>query len=172
MSIFCNNPAYPLFSVHWDTHQRFTEPMQKDGNVLSSAPSESPKSRQCIYSRYESIRHGISSVSPTTGKIDDTLWKTHVPSLLPTQVPTCEECSEFEERTCAGGRDTVECFLAKGVAGETEDEHKQKKRDPMLGLGVKRAKSPRYGKAKRPVKDVKVNCKLIIHKTGKKVSLY
>jgi hypothetical protein len=71
------------------------------------------------------------------GKIDAALWKNHFPSLLPTQVPGCEECSEFAERTCAGGRDPVECFLAKGVAGETEGEQKPKKRDPMLGLGVK-----------------------------------
>jgi hypothetical protein len=71
------------------------------------------------------------------GKIDATLWKNHFPSLLPTQVPGCEECSEFMERTCAGGRDPVECFLAKGVAEEPEGEHKQKNRDPMLGLGAK-----------------------------------
>ena len=53
-----------------------------------------------------------------TGKIDATLWKNHFPSLLPTQVPTCEECGEFKDRTCAGGRDPVECFLDKvPVAG-------------------------------------------------------
>jgi hypothetical protein len=73
--------------------------------------------------------------------------KNHFPSLLPTQVPTCEECSEFEERTCAGERDPIECFLPKGVAGETEDEHKQKKRDPMLGFG---AKGPKVHGAAKP----------------------
>ena len=62
----------------------------------------------------------------TTGKIDVTLWKNHFPSLLPTQVPTCEECSEFEERTCAGGRDPVECFLAKGVAEERKENLNRK----------------------------------------------
>mgnify|MGYP001034762717 CR=1 FL=1 len=72
-----------------------------------------------------------------TGKIDAALWKNHFPSLLPTQVPGCEECSEFMERTCAGGRDPVGCFLAKGVAEEPAGEHKQKNRDPMLGLGAK-----------------------------------
>jgi hypothetical protein len=72
-----------------------------------------------------------------TGKIDPTLWKNHFPSLLPSQVPACEECSEFKERTCAGGRDPVECFLAKAPAAETVEGQKQKKRDPMLGLGVK-----------------------------------
>ncbi len=38
-----------------------------------------------------------------TGKIDPTLWKNHFPTLLPSKVPTCEECSEFLEKTCAGG---------------------------------------------------------------------
>jgi hypothetical protein len=72
-----------------------------------------------------------------TGKIDATLWKNHFPTLLPSQVPACEECSEFKERTCAGGRDPVECFLAKPPAKEQEGTQKQKKRDPMLGLGTK-----------------------------------
>jgi hypothetical protein len=77
------------------------------------------------------------------GKIDATIWKNHFPALLPTQVPGCEACSEFLDRTCAGGRDPVECFLAKGPAGETAgsdrgSHKKEKKRDPMLGLGAKR----------------------------------
>ncbi len=71
------------------------------------------------------------------GKIDATLWKNHFPSLLPTQVPTCEECGEFKDQTCAGGRDPVECFLDKVPAAEPAGEHKKKKRDPMLGLGAK-----------------------------------
>jgi len=70
------------------------------------------------------------------GKIDPALWKNHFPSLLPTQVPTCEECSEFKDRTCAGGRDPVECFLAKMPEAEP-GEARKKKRDPMLGLGAK-----------------------------------
>jgi hypothetical protein len=72
-----------------------------------------------------------------TGKIDAMLWKNHFPSLLPTQVPACEECSEFLDRTCAGGRDPVDCFLAKVPAPEPAGMQKQKKRDPMLGLGAK-----------------------------------
>ena len=72
-----------------------------------------------------------------TGKIDAALWKIHFPSLLPTQVPSCEECSEFRERTCAGGRDPVECFLAKSPEAGQAGTQKQKKRDPMLGLGAK-----------------------------------
>ncbi len=47
------------------------------------------------------------------GRIDPTLWKNHFPSLLPTQVPTCEDCEEFKARTCPGGRDPVDCFLSK-----------------------------------------------------------
>ena len=74
------------------------------------------------------------------GRIDPVLWKNNFPSLLPTQVPTCEECEKFKERTCAGGRDPVECFLAY-VPGEAdkapEEGHKKKKRDVMLGLGAK-----------------------------------
>jgi hypothetical protein len=72
-----------------------------------------------------------------TGKIDETLWKNHFPSLLRTQVPVCEECSEFMDRTCAGGRDPVECFLSKTPAADQVEGQKQKKRDPMLGLGAK-----------------------------------
>jgi hypothetical protein len=72
------------------------------------------------------------------GKIDATLWKNHFPSLLPSQVPVCEECSEFKEKTCAGGRDPVGCFLAKPPVTEPEETQRQKKRDPMLGLGSKR----------------------------------
>jgi hypothetical protein len=71
------------------------------------------------------------------GKIDATLWKNHFPALLPSQVPACEECSEFKEHICTGGRDPVECFLAKPPANEQEGTQKQKKRDPMLGLGTK-----------------------------------
>jgi len=71
-----------------------------------------------------------------TGRIDPVLWKNHFPSLLPTQVPCCEECVEFKERTCAGGRDPVECFLGKAPTTEPAQGHR-KKRDPMLGLGSK-----------------------------------
>jgi len=73
------------------------------------------------------------------GRIDHALWKNHFPSLLPTQVPTCNECTEFRDRTCAGGRDPVECFLA-GVPGEADKKPKEghkKKGDPLLGLGAK-----------------------------------
>jgi hypothetical protein len=72
-----------------------------------------------------------------TEKIDATLWKNHFPSLLPSQVPTCEECEALKDRTCAGGQDPVDCFLGKALAAEPAGEHKKKKRDPMLGLGVK-----------------------------------
>ncbi|OPX65038.1 MULTISPECIES: hypothetical protein [unclassified Methanoregula] len=72
-----------------------------------------------------------------TGKIDARLWKNHFPSILPSHVPTCEECSEFRERTCPGSRDPVDCFLAKAPETAPADSPKQKKRDPMLGLGMK-----------------------------------
>jgi len=71
-----------------------------------------------------------------TGKIDAALWKNHFPACLPSHVPGCGDCSEFRDRTCAGGRDPVECFLAKAPAQDAA-ERKLKKRDPMLGLGTK-----------------------------------
>jgi hypothetical protein len=71
------------------------------------------------------------------GKIDPELWKNHFPTLLPTQVPVCEECSEFKESTCPGGKDPVECLLAKKPDAEPGEDQKKKKHDPMLGLGVK-----------------------------------
>lgn len=70
------------------------------------------------------------------GRIDPTLWKNHFPALLPTQVPACTECEEFKARTCPGGRDPVECFLAKTPQQEP-DSPRKKNRDPMLGLGNK-----------------------------------
>jgi hypothetical protein len=36
-----------------------------------------------------------------TGKIDATLWRDHFPTLLPSQVPSCEECEALKDRTCA-----------------------------------------------------------------------
>jgi hypothetical protein len=72
------------------------------------------------------------------GKIDPVLWKHHFPSLLPTQVPVCGDCEEYKEKTCPGGRDPVQCFLDKVPAVSPDDgEPRKKKRDPMLGLGVK-----------------------------------
>jgi len=71
------------------------------------------------------------------GKIDADLWKNHFPSLLQTQVPSCDDCTAFLNRTCAGGRDPVECFLSKVHDGAPAEKPKQKKRDPLLGLGAK-----------------------------------
>ena len=71
------------------------------------------------------------------GKIDATLWKNHFPTLLPSKVPTCKECSEFLDRTCISGRDPVECFLSKVHDVTSAEKQKQKKRDPMLGLGAR-----------------------------------
>jgi len=83
-----------------------------------------------------------------TGRIDATLWKNHFPTLLPTQVPACGDCGEFKDRTCAGGRDPVECFLGKAPAAEPAGEHRQKKRDPMLGLGAQGQKVRKTPKPK------------------------
>jgi len=72
------------------------------------------------------------------GKIDPTLWKNHFPSLLPTQVPSCEDCEDFKDRKCAGEKDPVECFLAAKPdqpEGDAGSRKRWKARDPMLGLG-------------------------------------
>jgi len=70
------------------------------------------------------------------GKIDPALWKSHFPSLLPSQVPACSDCVEFSAKTCPGDKDPVECHLSKASTSE-EESQKKKKRDPMLGLGAK-----------------------------------
>ena len=70
------------------------------------------------------------------GKIDAALWKSHFPTLLPTQVPACSDCEEFRNTTCPGNQDPVDCHLAKTKA-QDGDSQKKKKRDPMLGLGAK-----------------------------------
>jgi hypothetical protein len=74
-----------------------------------------------------------------TGKIDPILWKNHFPTLLPSQVPVCGNCSELKDRTCEGDRDPVDCFLAKAAEAESATGKKWKKRDPMLGLGSGRS---------------------------------
>lgn len=71
------------------------------------------------------------------GRIDATLWKIHFPSLLPSQVPVCGECTKFKDRTCAGGREPVVCFLSKDPGSITPGGPKKKKHDPMLGIGAK-----------------------------------
>ena len=78
-----------------------------------------------------------------TGKIDPALWKNHFPSLLTTQVPSCSDCEDYKDKTCTGGRDPVDCFLAarpgpgEPGAGSQGDGKKKKHRDPMLGLGAR-----------------------------------
>jgi hypothetical protein len=71
------------------------------------------------------------------GRIDPALWKIHFPSLLPTQVPTCDECTGYQDKTCPGGQDPVECFLAKAREEGYDKRPKKTNRDPMLGLGVR-----------------------------------
>jgi hypothetical protein len=62
-------------------------------------------------------------------------------------VPACDDCTELKDRTCAGNRDPVECFLGKAPADEPGGEHRQKKRDPILGFG---AKGPNVHKTAKP----------------------
>ena len=71
------------------------------------------------------------------GRIDATLWKIHFLSLLPSQVPVCEECTKFKDRTCTGGLDPVECSLSNVPGTMTPGGPKKKKHDPMLGLGAR-----------------------------------
>jgi hypothetical protein len=52
------------------------------------------------------------------GKIDPQLWKTHFPTILESQVPTCNECEDLKNNLCQGGKTPVDCFL--GVQVETE----------------------------------------------------
>jgi hypothetical protein len=73
-------------------------------------------------------------------------------------VPACDDCGEFKDRTCAGGRDPVECFLAKAPAAEPGGEHRQKKRDPMLGLGAQGLKVRKTPKPKDQSKMWGVDC--------------
>jgi hypothetical protein len=74
------------------------------------------------------------------GKIDPTLWANHFPSLLPSQVPTCEDCEDFKEKTCKGDRDPVGCFLSVKQEEEQSSEKspRKKSKDPMLGIGSRR----------------------------------
>ena len=82
-----------------------------------------------------------------TGKIDPLLWKNRFLSILPSHVPTCEECSEFLDRACAGGRDPVDCLISQVQVVTPVEKQKQKKRDPMLGLG---ARGPELRKTAQP----------------------
>jgi hypothetical protein len=106
----------------------------RKGTVMMSSKEHKEESTHALSMKY-TARHIQRFLEQ--GKIDPTLWKNHFPSLLPTQVPTCEECEEFKGRTCPGDKDPVECFLAKKPEAEPGEGQHKKKRDPMLGLGVK-----------------------------------
>jgi len=84
------------------------------------------------------------------GRIDPVLWQNHFPSLLPSQVPSCEDCEAQKARTCPGGRDPVECFLSvrnENENGLTQEKgpapEKKKPKDPMLGVDSRRKKPSR-----------------------------
>ena len=46
------------------------------------------------------------------GKIDAELWTSHFSHVLVSHVPTCNDCRDYTAKTCEGGKDPVECFLA------------------------------------------------------------
>jgi hypothetical protein len=48
----------------------------------------------------------------TSGQIDPFLWMMHFPDTLDRKIPTCEDCVDFQDRSCPGGRDPIDCFLS------------------------------------------------------------
>jgi len=46
------------------------------------------------------------------GKIDASLWTEHFPRALVSHVPTCNDCKDYKNKSCDGGKDPVDCFLA------------------------------------------------------------
>ena len=46
------------------------------------------------------------------GKIDAALWTSHFPLVLVSHVPTCNDCEDYKTKTCEGGKNPVDCFLA------------------------------------------------------------
>jgi len=83
------------------------------------------------------------------GKIDPELWKIHFPHILPSHVPTCNECEDKKNDLCGGGKEPVECFL--GIYAEEEaskgEEHlkkgkKEKSKQFFPDAKGKRAKVP------------------------------
>lgn len=70
------------------------------------------------------------------GKIDPELWIEHFPNVLATRVPGCNDCEDFKNKVCEGGKDPVDCFLLiqseaeKTSDTQTDDEHRKKKVKP------------------------------------------
>ena len=46
------------------------------------------------------------------GKIDVKLWTAHFPQVLVSHVPTCDDCEDYKNKACEGGKNPVDCFLA------------------------------------------------------------
>jgi hypothetical protein len=46
------------------------------------------------------------------GRIDANLWTAHFPRVLVSHVPTCDDCEDFKNKACEGGKNPVDCFLA------------------------------------------------------------
>ena len=76
------------------------------------------------------------------GRIDSDLWKTHFPTLLPSQVPECTECEDYKDKTCAGGRDPVECFLALQPEVAKADGQAKKKTKGLMLKGPRKIAVP------------------------------
>jgi hypothetical protein len=69
------------------------------------------------------------------GKIDTRLWTAHFPHVLVSHVPTCDECEDYQNKACEGGKNPVDCFLAiipgtdqQSAADAQEDSPPEKNR--------------------------------------------
>ena len=78
------------------------------------------------------------------GRISPELWFRHFPTLLPSRVPTCNDCEDFKNSSCKGGKDPVDCFLSidpESIAKELESDEgagdgKVKERFRWKGTGA------------------------------------
>jgi hypothetical protein len=80
------------------------------------------------------------------GKIDPKLWTEHFPTLLDTRVPGCRDCEDSKKELCEGGKDPVDCFLAR-------------KPEPDQGEGTPAGDEPEKKKPKPPRWDGKAHKK-------------
>ena len=54
------------------------------------------------------------------GKINPMLWSVHFSDVPFTVVPTCQNCSDFQMKGCAGGRDVIECMIESSKNSDIE----------------------------------------------------
>lgn len=57
------------------------------------------------------------------GKIDAELWTAHFSQVLVSNVPTCNDCGDYKAKTCEGGKNPVECFLAIKPDNQQSSDH-------------------------------------------------